>query len=161
MARSLTLLLLLPKGKVWPELGFRFRSKLGLGLGFHPLAAVLLVFCISSLSFALCTFHHHRRRREKEETHFPSKVGVAFRKVLNITLAKKALLQARRKKEHFQRTEENQLEDGDETIWRRNILMGERCRPPNFSGAILYDDKGNRLPHFPVRSSNRSSFTST
>lgn len=41
---------------------------------------------------------------------------------------------------------------GEDFVWQRNILMGERCEPLNFSGLIIYDDKGNRLPQFPPRS---------
>ncbi|MCO5591871.1 hypothetical protein L7F22_045864 [Adiantum nelumboides] len=36
-------------------------------------------------------------------------------------------------------------------VWQRSILMGERCKRPNFSGLILYDEKGNLLPRrFPM-----------
>lgn len=31
-------------------------------------------------------------------------------------------------------------------VWQRTILKGERCKPPTFSGLILYDEKGNPLP---------------
>lgn len=43
-------------------------------------------------------------------------------------------------------------EDGEDSVWQRRILMGERCQPPEFSGLINYDDKGNRVPQFPLRS---------
>lgn len=46
---------------------------------------------------------------------------------------------------------EEQLRDGD-FLWQRRILMGERCQPPDFSGVIIYDDKGNQLSEFPARS---------
>uniref|UniRef100_J3MA98 Uncharacterized protein n=1 Tax=Oryza brachyantha TaxID=4533 RepID=J3MA98_ORYBR len=32
-----------------------------------------------------------------------------------------------------------------EAIWRRTILMGERCQPLDFDGAIHYDSFGRRL----------------
>lgn len=41
---------------------------------------------------------------------------------------------------------------GEGGVWQRSILMGERCRPPEFSGAIHYDSKGNRLAEPPPRS---------
>lgn len=32
-------------------------------------------------------------------------------------------------------------------LWQKKIIMGERCELPTFSGLILYDEKGNALPH--------------
>ncbi|CAA6672736.1 unnamed protein product [Spirodela intermedia] len=33
--------------------------------------------------------------------------------------------------------------EGDGCLWRKGILMGEKCQPPDFSGAIIYDAAGN------------------
>jgi len=49
-------------------------------------------------------------------------------------------------------------EGGAESVWQRRILMGERCQPPNFSGQIVYDHKGNRLSQFPPRTPNHYLF---
>ncbi|CAL4948835.1 unnamed protein product [Urochloa decumbens] len=35
-------------------------------------------------------------------------------------------------------------------LWRRAILMGERCKPLDFPGAIHYDSSGRRLPAAPA-----------
>lgn len=35
---------------------------------------------------------------------------------------------------------------GGPAVWQRAILRGERCAPLEFSGLILYDEKGNPLP---------------
>ncbi|KAF8697041.1 hypothetical protein HU200_036693 [Digitaria exilis] len=46
--------------------------------------------------------------------------------------------------------------DGDEScVWRRTILMGRRCQPLEFTGAIHYDCEGQRLwqPRTPPQSS--------
>lgn len=40
--------------------------------------------------------------------------------------------------------EDYEDEDG---VWRRTILLGERCQPLDFSGAIHYDSRGRRLPN--------------
>lgn len=32
-------------------------------------------------------------------------------------------------------------------VWKKKIMMGERCQLPKFSGLILYDEQGNALPH--------------
>ncbi|KAJ4771097.1 Pentatricopeptide repeat-containing protein [Rhynchospora pubera] len=37
-------------------------------------------------------------------------------------------------------------EDQEGVVWRNTILMGEKCRPLNFSGAIHYDSDGNPTP---------------
>ncbi|KAL6614846.1 hypothetical protein ACP70R_037116 [Stipagrostis hirtigluma subsp. patula] len=45
--------------------------------------------------------------------------------------------------------------DGDEPcVWRRTILLGRRCQPLQFTGAIHYDSEGQRLwqPRTPPRS---------
>ncbi|CAL0315715.1 unnamed protein product [Lupinus luteus] len=42
--------------------------------------------------------------------------------------------------------EEDYSDQDEQVLWRKNILMGERCRPIDFSGKILYDSKGNMLP---------------
>lgn len=37
-------------------------------------------------------------------------------------------------------------EDDDDVVWKKVIMKGEKCRPLDFSGKILYDCDGNRLP---------------
>lgn len=37
------------------------------------------------------------------------------------------------------------LED-DEAVWRKAIIMGDKCRPLQFSGHIAFDSDGNQLP---------------
>lgn len=38
----------------------------------------------------------------------------------------------------------------EEAVWKKSIIMGEKCRPLNFSGQILYDSEGNQLPKLPA-----------
>jgi hypothetical protein len=42
--------------------------------------------------------------------------------------------------------QDEDCDDGTEEIWRRSIVMGERCRPLDFSGKITYDCEGNLIP---------------
>ncbi|KAK1281969.1 hypothetical protein QJS10_CPB22g00904 [Acorus calamus] len=35
---------------------------------------------------------------------------------------------------------------GEVLVWQRNILMGEKCQLPDFSGAIIYDSDGKIVP---------------
>ncbi|KAI3825610.1 hypothetical protein L1987_07108 [Smallanthus sonchifolius] len=43
-------------------------------------------------------------------------------------------------------------EFGDDGLWQREILMGDKCQPLDFSGVINYDKDGKRKDQFPVRS---------
>lgn len=36
-------------------------------------------------------------------------------------------------------------DDDDEALWRKTIMKGEKCRPIDFSGKIVYDSRGNLL----------------
>jgi hypothetical protein len=38
------------------------------------------------------------------------------------------------------------VEDED-AVWRKAIIMGDKCRPIEFSGHIAFDSDGNQLPH--------------
>jgi hypothetical protein len=49
-------------------------------------------------------------------------------------------------------------EGGGGLLWQRSILLGERCQRPDFSGIIIYDDMGKRLPEFPPRSPRHNIF---
>ncbi|PWZ24628.1 hypothetical protein Zm00014a_022724 [Zea mays] len=48
-------------------------------------------------------------------------------------------------------------EEAGDGLWRKEIMMGERCQPLDFSGVIYYDAQGRRLaqappPRSPLRS---------
>jgi hypothetical protein len=45
--------------------------------------------------------------------------------------------------------EEAAVED-EEAVWRKGIIMGEKCRPLEFSGHITFDSDGNQLPPAPA-----------
>lgn len=47
--------------------------------------------------------------------------------------------------------EESKGEHHEESsgVWQKAILMGDKCRPPEFSGVIYYDYAGNRVPEMP------------
>ena len=53
--------------------------------------------------------------------------------------------------------EELRLELDDDEVWRRGIIMGEKCQPLDFSGVIYYDSDGRQLAGVPTtRSPMRS-----
>ncbi|XP_022775824.1 uncharacterized protein LOC111317648 [Durio zibethinus] len=41
-------------------------------------------------------------------------------------------------------------------LWQKAILMGEKCRPPEFAGVIYYDSYGNQVSEPPQRSPGAS-----
>ncbi|KAJ0683312.1 hypothetical protein HanPI659440_Chr16g0656951 [Helianthus annuus] len=41
---------------------------------------------------------------------------------------------------------------GEGGLWQKEILMGEKCQPPEFSGVIYYDCDGKQVSEFPPRS---------
>ena len=49
------------------------------------------------------------------------------------------------------------LDFGDDGLWQKEILMGDKCQPLDFSGVIYYDRDGNPTNEFPVRSPRRAS----
>nr|KYP53021.1 hypothetical protein KK1_025020 [Cajanus cajan] len=40
-------------------------------------------------------------------------------------------------------------QEDDRCLWKKTILMGEKCQPLQFPGAIFYDSEGNQLSHPP------------
>ncbi|KAJ0786052.1 hypothetical protein HanOQP8_Chr02g0050561 [Helianthus annuus] len=49
-------------------------------------------------------------------------------------------------------------EDENDGVWRKEILMGDKCQPLDFSGVIYYDKDGNLTTEFPIRSLRASPF---
>ncbi|CAI8604085.1 unnamed protein product [Vicia faba] len=39
--------------------------------------------------------------------------------------------------------------EDEKCLWKKTILMGEKCQPLEFSGAIFYDSEGNQLSEPP------------
>uniref|UniRef100_A0A7N0U248 Uncharacterized protein n=1 Tax=Kalanchoe fedtschenkoi TaxID=63787 RepID=A0A7N0U248_KALFE len=100
----------------------------GHGWGSMPLAAGLFL-SISAL-VALCAKNSRMKREAKpREEHR----AVAASHISSPT--KKGKRSKDRAGEGF----------GEGGLWQNNILMGEKCQPLEFSGAIFYDNSGNRV----------------
>ncbi|KAH0464357.1 hypothetical protein IEQ34_007143 [Dendrobium chrysotoxum] len=59
-----------------------------------------------------------------------------------------------KKKESIAKKTTKMREDEEEEVWRRTIMMGEKCQPLEFSGVIYYDADGKRAataPRTPLR----------
>lgn len=61
-----------------------------------------------------------------------------------------------RKKKAKNEEGENGEDFGDGGLWQKEILMGDKCQPLDFSGVIYYDSEGNRLQEVPMRSPRAS-----
>ncbi|KEH30656.1 hypothetical protein MtrunA17_Chr4g0039681 [Medicago truncatula] len=74
--------------------------------------------------------------------------GKAKTKKLLSNMSNKALSQfGKMKKTKKQR--DNELNDG---VWQKEILMGGKCEPLDFSGVIHYDINGRQTGEVPLRS---------
>ncbi|KVI08851.1 hypothetical protein Ccrd_012771 [Cynara cardunculus var. scolymus] len=117
---------------------------------FAVLVGVVSVFSIVAF---LCGSHGQFKRsntykREKNTVHLGDK---KYSK-LGTGLSNKALLMA--KMISWRKVDEGGCEDDDddndeEAVWKRTIIMGERCRPLEFSGKISYDENGNSIAESP------------
>lgn len=111
------------------------------------LGGFLMGICATVFIVGLCTVSSRRKRiRDKMSSdgdNSPTKQsGKAFK---NPQAVKELLLQPT----------EDQGQQHRSPVWQRAILMGERCKPPTFSGLILYDEQGNRLKERPMKPPGR------
>ncbi|KAI3920634.1 hypothetical protein MKW92_020995 [Papaver armeniacum] len=128
-----------------------------------PVVAVA-VFVSVTVLVSLCAKHTIRRRqlaREKlgcnpnDSRVTPGSSPTASRGLF-ATISNKAFPFMSNKKSGDQHYETV----GDGGVWQREILMGGKCQPPDFSGVIYYDVDGRQLSEIP-RSPRASPFPST
>lgn len=79
------------------------------------------------------------------------KSPLARPKKLLSNISSKALLPFVQKKKHG---EEERWGDGG--VWQKDILMGGKCEPLDFSGVIYYDSTGKQTSEIPLRSPRAS-----
>ncbi|XP_076949657.1 uncharacterized protein LOC143622365 [Bidens hawaiensis] len=77
-------------------------------------------------------------------------------KKLMATISNKAI----KIRHHRKKRDDVSPEFGDDGLWQREILMGDKCQPLDFSGVINYDRDGKRTDEFLGRSPRLSSFPS-
>ncbi|XP_057872630.1 uncharacterized protein LOC131078849 [Cryptomeria japonica] len=129
------------------------------------LAVVVCVFAAATVAAALCVKEFKSRYKSRRRGgclepppgclgNWKLPVESRGRALIN-TLSNKSLLFSKKwrrsDKDEAEGYESAATEDGD-FLWQKNILMGVRCQPLNFSGLIIYDHKGERLPQLPPRS---------
>lgn len=128
--------------------------------GSLPLAIGLFISVAAMV--ALCAKHSRRASKELENkvsinSEFTAKSPLVSPKKLVTTIGNKANPSMYKKKggdeseaEIGGRVSEGGFGEGG--LWQKGILMGDRCRPPEFSGVIHYDNSGNKLSELPPRS---------
>jgi hypothetical protein len=72
--------------------------------------------------------------------------GAVAASARSFSRATRRLLRARRSSRHKKDLPSDCVVDEPDALWRREILMGRRCEPLNFSGSIHYDSHGRRIP---------------
>ncbi|GLT73104.1 hypothetical protein SLA2020_449850 [Shorea laevis] len=124
--------------------------------GSIPLAIGLFI-SVSAL-VALCAKQTRSRAVHKSEE---KRIGPLVKpgKQLVTNISNKAIQLIHKKRaDTVDESHEGGMADKEEGegVWRKGILMGERCQPPEFSGAIFYDNYGNLLSEPPPRSPRAS-----
>ncbi|KAL6993972.1 hypothetical protein U1Q18_012082 [Sarracenia purpurea var. burkii] len=111
--------------------------------------AVLSVFSVVTF---LCGAHNSTKRRARRVARAASSGDKKLVSRMQSSISSKALLMVKiisRRKVQNDEEEAEELDDDDEAVWKRTIIMGEKCRPLDFSGQISYDCHGNLLPSSP------------
>lgn len=113
------------------------------------------IFSIFSIIAFLCGSHNFPGSQGPKEERTVRLGGGGDQTKLQSSIGTKALLMVKmiswRKMQHpdhdINHDQEccNSSGDDEEAVWKRTIIMGERCRPLEFSGKILYDSHGNPL----------------
>ncbi|GJM86620.1 hypothetical protein PR202_ga02497 [Eleusine coracana subsp. coracana] len=124
-----------------------------MGMSLAQAVAALMGTCARRLSRATRRLHHLRPRQGIAAS-FSSRAIVPF--LSGGGGGGKKAISSSKSKRRRKAAEEAEEED-DDGVWRKEIMMGERCQPLDFSGVIYYDAEGRRLaqpppPRSPLRS---------
>jgi hypothetical protein len=126
-----------------------------------PLVQLLLVaLVVAAVVVSLCTSSTHAKLWRQRGTDAPvvkaadgGNSGVTSRKhMLASSLsgiggkAARMVSWNRRSRSGGSSDEEDAPVEDEEAVWRKAIIMGEKCRPLQFSGHIAFDSDGNQLP---------------
>ncbi|XP_068638573.1 uncharacterized protein [Aristolochia californica] len=114
-----------------------------MGVGLFVAVVVLVALCakkVRRVSPKLVT-------RERSSTPGGTRISP---KLLLTTLSNKAIPFLQMKKNGGELEADDGFGEGG--LWQRDILMGEKCQPLDFSGVILYDSDGKQVPELPPRS---------
>ncbi|KAM0933241.1 hypothetical protein DsansV1_C36g0231801 [Dioscorea sansibarensis] len=123
-----------------------------------------LIHSVTTL-MSVCTKHVSRAAKKLRDhsTVSASKLAAAAAPVRRKTMPLIArgasylpFFKPKKNRKRIQTPQEEEEEEGEEYggggggVWRRSILMGEKCQPLDFSGVIYYDSNGKQLSEIPV-----------
>ncbi|XAR51270.1 hypothetical protein NMG60_11005853 [Bertholletia excelsa] len=109
--------------------------------------AVVLMESVTSL-FGLCAKHASRVSRKLCAVSTTSRVGP--RRPVTQPKHLPPIHLGHRKRSNGGETVDGEY--GGEGLWRRTILMGDKCQPLDFPGVIYYDNNGKQVSNPPLRS---------
>ncbi|KAK1383094.1 Solute carrier family 2 [Heracleum sosnowskyi] len=114
--------------------------------------ALISIMSIVSIVTIFCGSQKFTRSRRRKE-HKVAREGRGCQKKvmakLQSSISSKALLMAKMiswRKVQGHGEDDNEIRDDEDALWKRTIIMGERCKPLEFSGRILYDSDGHPVP---------------
>ncbi|CAL5055482.1 unnamed protein product [Urochloa decumbens] len=129
-----------------------------MGMSLAQAVAALVGTCARRLSRAARRLHHLRPPRDDGvAASFSSRAIVPFLGGGGVRNALSSCSSSKSKSKAKGRKASAAAEQAGDGVWRKEIMMGERCQPLDFSGVIYYDAEGRRLaqpppPRSPMRS---------
>uniref|UniRef100_A0A5K1E6C4 Uncharacterized protein n=1 Tax=Nymphaea colorata TaxID=210225 RepID=A0A5K1E6C4_9MAGN len=117
----------------------RWSLKAEHGLGSAQAGAMGLAgLILSTFVLTMCAFRLKRRRRRHLISHMFISNPTAPMNAEPQPLTTKAIRCTRPGEDGIDESFVSQ----ELCLWKKNILMGEKCQPPEFSGVIMYDSAG-------------------
>ncbi|KAL9678840.1 hypothetical protein QQ045_016691 [Rhodiola kirilowii] len=129
------------------------------GAGWGSMTLAIGLFLSISALLALCAKGARRTKLQEHKAGMPKSPLASPRRIMETVSNKVSNISFL--KRNVERNEEGGGEGfGEGGLWQNTILMGEKCQPLEFSGAIFYDNYGNRLSEMP-KSPRASPMSST
>ncbi|BFG16977.1 hypothetical protein CerSpe_032520 [Prunus speciosa] len=122
---------------------------------FGSMQLAMALFISVTALVALCAKVKHGRRSPQQINETNCKEITGGSKKLVASISNKAIpfvLKNKGGRENCSPGDEVEDGFGEGGVWQKSILMGDKCQPPEFSGAIYYDSSGNQLSELPPRS---------
>ncbi|KAJ9173008.1 hypothetical protein P3X46_016186 [Hevea brasiliensis] len=107
------------------------------------LVLIIAVFSLFSVVMFLCSSHNSKKSDRAKD---PESSEKKLLSKLNSGISSKAHLMVKMISWRKMQEDDDDDYESEEAVWRKTIIMGERCRPLNFSGKIEYDAQGNLVP---------------
>ncbi|XP_043719618.1 uncharacterized protein LOC122667417 [Telopea speciosissima] len=98
----------------------------------------IAAFLLCSFALFMCASHSWKRRNWRRCYGFSSDEPV-----IQLNTEGAFIMSKRAQQVQPGYGEESMAGQQDVCVWQKNILMGEKCQVPDFSGIIVYDSAGN------------------